>query len=445
MSIYNSQIKTHIIDPVYNSGNFRAEYRLPPSTVFLSNLRMVGLGATSTGGSTIYNKALGSQGVIKQITLMDDNQVLDQLLEAPYWMTFKNLNRKNQDNMDLEQNLKKNTLGNSWNGGNVANGLGQKIDEYSVAGCLCDINAPNALTNPTDTSFLNLSEVFPLLSNLKSLPTTVFKNLKVIIEYNTDPDFFVRDNSKVPFTTTEAQLIADEVVGEIGKGKLGNFSGVSYTSIEHDRVTIPAIKVADGLTATSPTLTKNQTVHINGFNNKSVGRMLIVKSPTVDATFKTGNVNFRYGKTGSKCCNKEVLQVRVNGSSKIAGKGITGANQRLGMVGDVWGKLSIAPFHNGESYLEEDGVDRANLVNDGQRTISEVDYYGININSKVEDLQVDFQRQGVYLYVSNASVVATDNIATDACSNNQTLNFNLFCEVYKQIIPNDGGYNVVYV
>ena len=60
MSIYNSQIKTHIIDPVYNSGNFRAEYRLPPSTVFLSNLRMVGLGATSTGGSTIYNKALGS-------------------------------------------------------------------------------------------------------------------------------------------------------------------------------------------------------------------------------------------------------------------------------------------------------------------------------------------------------------------------------------------------
>ena len=450
MSIYTSQIKTHIIDPVYNAGNFRAEYRLEPDTVYLSNMRIVGLGAVGTGGTTPYSSLVGANGVIRQISLYDDNQLLDQLLEVPHFLSFKNLNNSNQDNMDLNQNLNKNELGNIWSGLNDVTGVGQQIFGSILANSrgVCDVAQPNAPANATATGWLDLKRVFPLLRNLTSIPTTFFKNLKVVVEYNTDPELYISNTQRAPYTTTEAQLIADEVVGDMGKQKLGGFQGVSYTSIEHDRVNIPRVGQGNNQPLVANTVdvaTQSQTLHINGFNNKTVGRMLIQKAPTEPTSYLNGTQLFRYGKTGSKAFNKEALQVRVNGSSIIAGKGIVGANQRLGMLNDVWGNLSLTPFSNGEAYLSSDADNRNNFINDGNPSISNLDYYGININNKVEDLQIDFERQAIYLYTSSPVNAGNDNTATNISDNNQAINLNIFCEVYKQIVPSAGGYNVVYV
>ena len=88
MSIYTSQIKTHIIDPVYNQSNFRAEYRLEPDTVYLSNFRLINVGATSTGGVAQYGDAVGSQGVIKQISLYDENHTFRSTIRIFTLFTF---------------------------------------------------------------------------------------------------------------------------------------------------------------------------------------------------------------------------------------------------------------------------------------------------------------------------------------------------------------------
>ena len=374
MSIYTSQIKTHIIDPVYNQSNFRAEYRLEPDTVYLSNFRLINVGATSTGGTAQYGDAVGSQGVIKQISLYDENQLLDQLLESSHYIQFKNLNNTNQDNKNLNMNLSNNFIGNTFtNRNNLATQLGEKINTYDVPQRRGTINTTQTTTN---SGWLNLKELFPLLKSMVSVPTTAFKQLKVVVEYHTDPEFYAGNTQRTPYNTLEAQLVVDEVVGEDGKGKLGGFKGVSFTSIEHDRVVVPKVVP----TATEIVKVQSQTLHINGFNNKTIGRMLIQK-------------------------------VRVNGSSIIAGKGITGENQRLGMLNDVWGNLSVCPFMTGSGYLETDILNRSALIIDGNNSISNADYYGLNINNKVDDLQIDYERQGIYLYTTDPTNAGNDATA----------------------------------
>lgn len=446
MSIYNSSIKTHIIDPVYNRANFRAEYRIPSDTVVLSNLRMVGLGATGNVAGK-YNGLVGALGVIKQISLYDDNQLLDQLLEAPTFMAFKQQNKSNQEVNDLSNALVSNRVGNTLSGVNAGAGqTGQKINEYEI-----DAGGVNTAEDTTRKAHLPLKDVLPLLKNLVSMDTSIFKNLKVVVEYNKDLDEFLQATNNTPYNTTEAQLIVDEVVGDVGKQKLGGFKGVSYTSIEHDRAVCPAFVVdtdiGDGTNAPL-TKVKNHTFHINGFNNKTVGRMLICKNPTLLATYKAGNNNLRAGKLASFNNNNEALQVRVNGGSLIAGKGLTRENQRLGMLNDVWGKCSNYPFGNSMAYREVDGTNRNTLILGGKNDIGKRDWYGLNINNKVEDLQIDFERKGVYIYGANpvnhpARKVADDGLTTNAHAH-QKLIFNIFCEVYKSITPSGNGYIVSY-
>ncbi len=449
MSIYNSQVKTHIIDPVYNRSNFRAEYRLEPNTIFLSNMRLIGLGAIGTGGDGSYNGLVGSLGVIKQISLYDDNQLLDQLLQAPTFLGFKKYNTPNEVNMDLNADLIKNRSGNIINGNNAgANQVGRKVSEFLRPNHNGELGQ---VENLTSKGYLPLKDVFPLLRNLVSMDTSVFKNLKVIVEYNEDVDEYAKETNNTPYNTIEAQLVADEIVGDVGKSKLGGFKGVSYQSIEHDRVVIPKMVIdsdyGDGSVAPLDGK-QQQTLHINGFNNKTLGRMLIVKNPTLLANYKTGNNNLRQGKLMSVANNKEELQCRVNGSSILTGSGLSNINQRLGMLHDVWGKCSSYPFCNGTAYTMINATNRNTQILGGHNDIGVLDYYGLNINDKIEDLQIDFSRTAVYIYSQNPVNHPARKLVDDALSNgsvyNQAINLNIYAEVYKTITPQGGGYVVQY-
>ena len=158
----------------------------------------------------------------------------------------------------------------------------------------------------------------------------------------------------------------------------------------------------------------------------------------------TGNAG-RMGKTQSVAVNKEVLQCRVNGKPLIAGSGITRANQRLGMLHDVFGQCSTYNFGNGLPFISADGDDRGDIVQgNGYLDLSCTDFYGLNLNNKVDDLQIDFSRQ------ANFSEIGVDfadsKLSTQNNSSNQALTLNFYVEVFKTIIPNsDGSYNVAYV
>ena len=88
LNLYNSNIKTHLIDAVYDAPNFRSIYELPSNSVFLSNWRLAGVG--QYGSATTYNYLLGSHGVIESIELQDGaDTILDQLHEFSLWNAFK--------------------------------------------------------------------------------------------------------------------------------------------------------------------------------------------------------------------------------------------------------------------------------------------------------------------------------------------------------------------
>ena len=84
MTFYNASLKTHLVDPIYDTSKFQTEFRLQGDTVYLSNMRLLDVGCT-VDSAVAYNALAGAYSVIKSIHLYDGNQLLDQLLEANIW------------------------------------------------------------------------------------------------------------------------------------------------------------------------------------------------------------------------------------------------------------------------------------------------------------------------------------------------------------------------
>jgi hypothetical protein len=437
MSIYGNSVKTHIVDAHYNRANFRSEFRLEPDTLYYSSFRLANLGVEATTGGKAYNTLIGTYGTIKQISLYDENQLLDQLVEFGRFMSFKQYNKKNTINMDMSTNLVKNGAGSFWGGVDNANGTGSKIAAWtprmSTTGKIGDkIN--------NSQGWLDLKECLPILKSLRTINTSVFKNLKIVIEYSNDLDDYMNATDDTATVTFEPIMIVDEIIGQREKEILGKFESIQYVSIEHDYVQVPKV---DNVNATNPNPTQKTTLRLGGFNNKICGKMMIAKSPTLLSNYKKDAANFRNGKWASFTNNKEVLQMRINGTSKISGNGIDRDNQRLAMLNDVWGVSSAYPFSNSEAYIAPDDENRSVYIHQGSKDIGSLDFYGLMVNELVQDLQIDFQRNGLY---SLTATSGNDPATTDISPYNQAIDMYVFCEVFKEIVPDgNGSYAVNYL
>lgn len=444
--MYNQSIsKQHIIDPVFNKSNFRAEYRLEADTIYFSSLRLINLGIEATSGGREYNKLVGAYGVIKNIYLQDDNEVLDSLNEANRWLGFKMYNQVNQVSMDINNAVTKNCMGSAMLGlGAGTAGTGAKIDEWKPRASSTAI-AGGSVNN--SQAWLDLKLALPVLSAMESLDTRVFKKLKLIVEYSSDLDDYMINTSDTNSATIEAQLIVDEII-DPKEREAQAFSGtVSYKSIEHDVATIPALVVGSTISNTNTTPTQSTTLRIGGFNNKNVGKIVIMKNPNLLANYKNADDNHRGGKFASICANKQALNFRVNGVTKIAGNGINRDNSRLAYLNDSWGVSSAYPFSNSTAYNEVQATNRNIFIKNGNVDIGNLDYYGCAVNDMVMDLQIDYQREGVYSFVTSGPVVkATDDTATSASIYNSQYDMHIYAEVFKSLsVGNDGSYTVSYM
>ena len=147
----------------------------------------------------------------------------------------------------------------------------------------------------------------------------------------------------------------------------------------------------------------------------------------------------RYGKVASVACHKETLQISVNGSNIFSQDGLTKENQRLAMLSDVYSECSTYPFANGSAYVELDAVNRNVHIDVGNDIISQLDYYGVLVQSEVSDMKLNFSRMGVYVEKESDS----SNITAEA-SVNQALTLNCFAEVSKMIMPQGNSFVVQY-
>ena len=257
----------------------------------------------------------------------------------------------------------------------------------------------------------------------------------MVINWETDNTKYLNVNNSTS-QTIPPMLVVDEVVNpEVMSSMMKSYTGISWTAIETDSVVVPSIK---GITGAGPT-TKTQSLAftLNGFDNKTVGRMLLVNTPTSPATYAGNGLTdmAKIGRAGSYSQNAQKVQIVVNGSNKLPRSGITRPNSRLALLNDTWGRCNTIPgsndigMVNGEKHVENFSFGRG----------GQLDYFAIDVREKVNVLQLQYERTGI------ASSTASTDVQNQLTLYNQQLTINIFGEVAKSVVVMGDMYNVEYM
>jgi len=419
MTFYTSGLKTHLMDAIHHS-DFQTEFRFKPDTVYLTNARLANVGATAGTSANNYNPLVGNAAIIQSIHLYDGNQMLDQLLEFPQWAGFSSFNNRNQKNVDSQKVLSCTGLGYNYSNLDVPADDGAtfgathaKIEQHFIP------KEANTTAATTAKGWLSLKSILPFLDNSLYLPTSIYKNLRLVIQYNSKPNVIL-GNAATPL---EPFLIVDEIVDDQKQNQITkSYKGVQFQAIEHDRVYLDA--------ATAGNVQTN-TFTIGGFDNKRVGRLIVVNSAT-DATL-IGQDKATIG-CGSQSVYKQKIQLRINGQNRFWSSGIGRPMERLAKLTDTWGTMNAFPGSSDVDILNKTNV----VANDILQYVSRFDYFGCSVGDEVLELQLDYSRTGTPF---TSGVPATSGNQ----ASNQALQLNVFAEVLKSISVGGGGkYTIAY-
>jgi len=424
-SIYSSKIEAEILDPRVDITNQRCEFRLGGNgRCYYPNFKLVNLGCTTDADNQPIKSNAGLYSLIKHIHLMDGNKTLSSQRFCNRYLAFVNILNKNYDNESLTQNLSR-----AANIGFHMNDLGV-VSEYQTHATRTAANS-----NDSDTAYLDLTKVFSFLSNISFFDTAVFKELKVVIEYDTDSRNFLNDPSKV-ITTLKPSLVVNEIVDDKLKALLKKqFKGVSFLETEHDLVQVPA--VAQPVAGASNS--QSVKLRVKGFDGKIIGRVVMMKNLSSDALYApTATTLLGQGRFDSRSCIGENVNFIVNGSEVFSG-GLDTPAKRAMVLADTWGDINISPFSNSPSVGNNKQGGVVNTfgcvapidANNEDGRIGQSDYVGFDLSGRVNQLQVQFERVGI--------------LDTQAKVESVALNLNMYGEVAKVLSVANGEYSVKYM
>ena len=414
MSYYTQGIHNKQINPTTNSTNFRTEFRLnDPSTIYLTDMRLCNVGFSTESTPKSINELNGVNSVIKNLTLYDGNVVLDQVLNYQLYSGFKCYNKTNDDALSTNHFLKKNNLGFITQGQVDGTTDEQLINIYDPV-----LTSTNSDT--TSTAWISLKDYLPLLDESLYLPTQIYKDLRLVIEYNTNQDDLM-PNSADSITTTPPFLIVNELTNQDAMMNiLKQYNGVVFRPLEHSRVTVPVLNP----TAANPNPAQDVTFTLTSFNNKTLQRLLMIKTPVSTSSDA-------YGQLGSISQHKEETQVNINGANLLPQNGLTTRNEAKAMLYDLWGDCVDLC---GASWLP----DATNAVANADDVLGQLDYRSVMVENFVQDFQVQFKRQGQYK-------TGTSDANQKFQQYNQALQLNMFGEVNKVVVVNpDNTYLIRY-
>ncbi len=424
MSFYSdSNVGTMYIDPksfiagTHLNGSGRVNFELDGTAMaYLPNMRLLNVGVSSNGAH-LYNRLVGAYAIIRNIRLLDGKTELSACNEMQMIQGFKNVNRANSHSEVVDSKLSQNSLGWEVQGDVRKTGRVEKV---------------NGATNLEATSFtgwLDLRDVFPMLNSVSHLPTAVFKNLNIQIEYASLLDRQILADVTAHINTIRPLLAVDVMQNPKIVAKLnGQLKSARWLELEHDQFNIPQSVNNGG--ANDQLLLQSVNPKINGFNNKHIERILISKEYQNPLKPLNGNNQIGFGRYASPTCFRQVVNFRVNGRNIFPRNGITGNNERLAYLIDAWGDCLAYPSSN------EFGINGiADVLIDGNDYAGQLDYIGGYIGEYVNDLVINYQRTGL-----QAGGGANDERpATDA------LIAHVYAECAKQLIVNpDLSYTIEY-
>lgn len=417
MSFYTNNVYTKIYNSVFDQSKYRSEFRLDDNTLFLSNMRILNLGLTSTVGNTKrYNLVNGVGAIIKNIYLYDGSVILDKVINFGDYSAFTAYNKSNEANSDVQKLLARNGLGFVYS--REPNDSGAAAKNILIRETFPNApDIPRISQEETPMGFLNLREVFPLLkgaNGLKYIHTGLFKNLKVVIEYNVAGSLTsVAGETGDAATTTLPILVADCLVDPAAAAKiLSEFKQQTWISNEVESIVVPA---------SSTNGTQSVKFRLTGALGKTVNYMLVQKKGS------TG-LSTLYDNHASETMVNEKFQVRVNGEDILPESGVVSSAHRLALLHDTFG---VCNTHTCAAELPM--YNAGNFIDSAVERVGRLDYFGCSINQKVGSLDLSYGRQ-----ISTASGVPAKYRGA--------VTLNVFYGILKQIVKdNKGGYSVMYV
>ena len=418
MSYSNGSVKTEYIDAVSFVANQRCSFELNATKMaYLPNLRLLNLGCNNDQADQNYNLGLGAVGLIKNIRLMDARTELSAMRNLSPYALFKNMTNTNEFNKSVDSYLKRNALGFE------IDGLNNKITHVYNSGV-----SSTAASGNTDAAYIDLREVLPLLGRIALLPTSVFKNLRLEVEFNANPVQQILQANNLVVDVLRPVLAVDYVdeprVIEPMMSVL--MKGLQWNEIEWDNFLIPAVDT----TAYAATDTKTQNVNNQslGFRGKIINRLLVAKQ-SVDLTTEItgGNTVLGMGApASSQALLAEQFQVRLNGKNVFPGAGgVVGANQMLGTLVDAYGDHQAYPSSNQYKWDKTDAV----LANAG--LAGQAAWDCCEIGARVADLQLSITR-------------TLNNDASARAPTIQAIQVNMYAEINKLLTFQNGTYSVMY-
>lgn len=420
--LHTSGVKTMLIDSVYNRSNFRTEFRFETEKVYLANMRLLNLGVVSNEDSErSYNSLVGSYGVVKQISLMDGNETLSNMVDFNRYSAFKSFTTKNDDNNSIKKFLQQNQMGYVFS----------DVDTSGNPALIESLDNTGSITNSETTTakgWLSLRDCVPFLSSSQYVPTNVFKNLRLVIEYDTQRSSFseVADLS-VSYQTTEPLLVCEMMVNsKVSAQMMMDYKGLSWIDVETDRMVLPAIT---GVVTLNPNPVQQEKFLVNGFNNKRVNRVVMLNVPSVENTYKVSdNFYSDFSNMGSMGMLNQSVQVVLNGSNLFT-EPINTANKRLANVVDNFGD-ACCPL--GYGYYE--GM--LNQVDSSTEVLNNTDYTAFSLGgARVQELVIEYQRTGQH---------ESEGIAGQTQRRfNQQLSLVLYGEVQKTLVMSGKGQYII--
>ena len=372
MSYYSdSTIKTQYLDPRIYVENSRATFELDSNeAAYLPDMRLTFLGVKGTN-LTNYNNLVGAMACVRSFTLYDGKQILSALNRQQFYRGFLNQNKVNSVNEKVASYLDCNQLGFT------INGTSRKVEKETASQV---INTTNATT---DTAWLDMREIFPILGQMTHLPTAVFKNLRVVIEYEMGSQ--VSNVNTNTLTTLRPVLAVNVMTNPAVVDALNRkMLAVSWLEVEHDQFNIPSAP------SNVENVEQSLAIKLNGFNAKRLERMLIVKEIANSALEENGGATLGFGQFSSQAVFKQKFQLRVNGRNMFPrASGITGENEMLAHVCESYGDCNAYPGSN------QYGMDISTIVAGGRNVLGQLSYIGIYVGERIADLQIDISRTGL--------------------------------------------------
>ena len=187
-------------------------------------------------------------------------------------------------------------------------------------------------------------------------------------------------------------------------------------------------------------IVQSTTSTLNGFDNKVVGRVAILKLTTDPADNYETNARRAYGAFSSRNYHREVLQIRKNGQNMFPSSGISNDGYKLQLLHDAWGNVCIPPFGAAAGVglappagaTNGSGTPPTDVAGKQSNRIGASDYYGFSVEDRVNQLSLTFERS-----------CTTTDVATYNWTNNGITMF-VFGEVRKSIVIKGNSYECVY-